>query len=149
SSAKSQRFVAILAGEIDKIVKRAVNDKVIFETKGTIADDDAEVKSSQGSMPAKLYKVRLEAGKKYRLTMDSKELDSFLLLQDKSGNELAFDDDGGGDLNSLLPYSPDLDDTYIVFAASLKGTGSFQLRIVETFADDADDVMERLAKRQA
>ena len=53
-------------------------------------------------LPAKRYEVRLQGGKTYRLTMDSQELDSFLVLQDKTGKELAFDDDSGGNRNSLL-----------------------------------------------
>ena len=104
-------------------------------------------------MPAKRFEVRLQGGKQYRLTMDSKDLDSFLVLQDKTGKELAFDDDSGGGLNSLLVYIPSSDDTYTVFAAALqnqkatKNTGSFVLRIMETA--NADDAKEKLAKRQA
>ncbi len=143
--------LARLAGEVDKQVQAAVvKDKIVFESKGAIADDDPKVKPSQGvAMPAKRFEVRLQGGKSYRLTMDSKELDSFLVLQNKAGKELAFNDDGGGDLNSLLVYTPERDDTYIVFAASFKGTGSFQLRVVETFVGDGDDGKEKLAKRQA
>jgi len=146
--AKSQ---AALVAEIDKQVKvAAIKDKMVFEMMGTIADDDAKVKPLQGSaMPAKRYEVRLQGGKNYQLTMDSKELDSFLVLQDKAGKELGFDDDGGGYLNALLLYSPQRDDTYLVFAASLKGTGSFHLKVMETFAGDGDDGKEKLAKRQA
>ena len=36
-------------------------------------------------MPAKCFAVQLQSGKNYQLTMDSKELDSFLMLQDKTG----------------------------------------------------------------
>ena len=97
-----------LAEEIAKKARvAAIRDKMVFETQGMIADDDAKVKPLQGSaMPAKRYEVRLQGGKNYELTMDSKELDSFLLLQDKAGNELAWNDDGGGQLNSLLLYTP-------------------------------------------
>ena len=42
--------------------------------------------------------------------------------------------------------TPAADDIYTVFAASFKGTGSFQLKIVEMIVDDP---REKLAKRQA
>ena len=38
--------------------------------------------------------------------MASKELDSFLVLRDKTGTELAFDDDSGGEHNALFVYTP-------------------------------------------
>jgi serine/threonine protein kinase/formylglycine-generating enzyme required for sulfatase activity len=141
--------LARLVAAIDSPAQKAA-DKMVFEMQGTIAADDPKVKPSQGAaLPAKRYEVRLQAGKKYRLTMDSKQLDSFLVLRDKANKELAFDDDGGGDLNALLVYRPGRDDTYMVFAASLRGTGSFHLKIVETFAGDDDDGKEKVAKRQA
>jgi serine/threonine protein kinase/formylglycine-generating enzyme required for sulfatase activity len=141
------RSVFGLRAEIDKQAAVA-KDKLLFENRGTIAEDDEKFNASQGdAMPYKRFEVRLEAGKKYRLTMDSQVLDSYLVLQDKTGKELGFDDDGGGNLNSLLVYTPPNDDTYIVFAASFKGTGSFVLKIVELTA--AGDDKEKLAKRQA
>ena len=101
------------------------------------------------SLPAKRFDVPMQSGKNYQMTMDSKELDSFLVLQDKTGKELAFHDaDSGGELNSLLHYTPATDDIYTVFAASLRRTGSFRLRIVETDFRN-DDSREKLAKRQA
>ncbi len=148
---QSNKCLPMLAAEIAKEAPVVVaKDKLVLEKKEVIGADDPTVKPLQAAaMPAKCYEVRLEGSKKYRLTMDSKELDSFLLLQDKTGKELAFNDDGGGDLNSLLDFSPERDDTYIVFAASFKGTGSFQLKIVETVAGSIDDGKEQLAKRQA
>ena len=96
------------------------------------------------SLPARVFEVPLQVGKTYRIAMDSKDLDSFLVLQDKTGKELAFDDHGGGNLNALLVYTAAKDDTYKVCAASVKGTGPFLLTIVE-----AGDEKEKLAKRQA
>jgi formylglycine-generating enzyme required for sulfatase activity len=84
--------------------------------------------------------------------VDSDKLDSFLMLQDKSGTELAHDDDSGGNSNAWLDYTPPADDVYTVFAAflnepgELARTGSFQLKIVEMIVDEPG---EKLAKRQA
>jgi uncharacterized protein (TIGR03067 family) len=77
--------------------------------KGKIAEDEAKVKTQSGLLPAKRFEVRLQAGKAYRLTMTSPDFDSFLVLQDKTGKELASDDDSGGGLNSLILYTPDSD----------------------------------------
>jgi len=116
---QSERGLPILSAEIDK-KPVIVKDKLVVEENGMIAEGDAKVKPTHGeAMPAKRFEVRLQAGKQYRLMMDSKDLDSFLVLQDKAGKELAFDDDSGGGLNSLLLYTPSSDDTYMVFAASL------------------------------
>jgi formylglycine-generating enzyme required for sulfatase activity len=145
--AYGDRSSALFRVEIDK--QAAVDkEKMIFEKKGTIAENDEKVKASQGgAMPCNRVEVRLQAGKKYRLTMDSRDFDSFLVLQDKTGKELGFDDNGGGNSNSLLLYAPPDDDAYMVFAASCRGTGSFVLKIVELMP--ADDAKEKLAKRQA
>ena len=103
---QSERGLPVLTAEIDKKAV-IVKDKIVFEEKGMIAEDDAKVKPTQGAaIPAKRFEIRLQAGKQYRLTMDSKDLDSFLVLQDKTGKELAFDDDSGGGLNSLLCTRP-------------------------------------------
>jgi serine/threonine protein kinase/formylglycine-generating enzyme required for sulfatase activity len=140
------RSVTRLLAELDKQAV-AVKDKTIFESKGTIVEEDAKVKTQSGPLPAKRFEVGLQNGKKYRITMDSGEINSFLVLQDKAGKELAFDDDGGGGQNSRLLYTAPTDDFYTVFAASFKGTGSFVLKIMETMAGDGGK--EKLAKRQA
>jgi formylglycine-generating enzyme required for sulfatase activity len=137
---------ALLADEIDK-QPVAVPDKVVLEATGTIADDDAKVKvSARENRPAKRYEVALQAGQQYRITLDSSEIDSFLVLHDKAGKELGFDDGSGGNRNSLLIYQPAADGVYTVYAA-LKGNGAFALKIVATFS--AEDAKEKLAKRQA
>ncbi len=133
-------------------------EKIVFESTGVIAENDPKVKppveylkfrtqKEQGLMlPSKRFAVQLQRGKTYVLTMTSVDLDSFLVLRDKTGIDLAFDDDSGGEFNALLTYTPSADDIYTVFAASLADTGSFQLRIFELIADDP---REKLAKRQA
>jgi serine/threonine protein kinase/formylglycine-generating enzyme required for sulfatase activity len=136
----------LLAAEIAKQVKRLViPDKLVLEKNEKITGNEPKVKA----MPAKRYEVHLQKSKSYRLAMNSEQLDSYIVVQDKTGFELAFDDDSGGALDSLLVFSPERDDTYVVFAASFKGTGAFHLKIVETSIDDTDDREETLAKRQA
>src|SRR5439155_34444 len=71
--------------------------------------------------------LKMTGGTKYRLDMVSDDLDSFLVVQDQGGKQLAFDDDSGGNLNARLDFTPPADGTYKVFAAALKGTGKFTL----------------------
>jgi formylglycine-generating enzyme required for sulfatase activity len=146
--AHGERSVKEVQAELDKR-PMAVPDKVIFERADKIAEDDARVKTPGGLLTAKRFEIGLQAGKAYWLTMDSQELDSFLVLQDKTGTELA--SDIGGGLHSLLFYTPPGDDKYVVFAASrldpmVKSTGAFVLKVAETAGDGAK---EKLAKRQA
>lgn len=44
----------------------------------------------------KLFLFNMEAGKIYKIDMKSKAFDSFLILEDSQGRELASDDDSGG-----------------------------------------------------
>ena len=87
-----ERGLVFLHAEVSK--KSASEGLEIFRKLGSIAQADAKVKVSDGkSLPAKVFEVRLQAGKTYFISMNSKELDSFLVLQDKTGKELAFDDE--------------------------------------------------------
>jgi serine/threonine protein kinase/formylglycine-generating enzyme required for sulfatase activity len=97
-------------------------------------------------LPAQAFKVALQAGLRYEIAMRSVELDAFLVLQDKAGKQLAFDDDSGGNLDALLTYVPARSDTYVVYAAGLQ-TGAFSLRIEESEAMQVDGA--ELARRQA
>jgi RNA polymerase sigma factor (sigma-70 family) len=140
--------IRILNAEVQKKPPVAAPNRLVFEQKGKIADSDAKVKVSNGpSLPAQRFEVKLEAGKQYQLTMDSTELDSLLVVQDPSGNELANDDNSGGNLNSLLLLTPRADGPYLVFAAAVEKTGAFHVKIAETFS--VEDAKEKLGKRQA
>src|SRR5207248_2148386 len=82
-----ERSVREVLAELDKR-PLAAPDKPIFEREDTIVADDAKVKTQAGMLPAKRFPVDLQAGKAYRLKMESQDLDSFLVLQDKTGKEL-------------------------------------------------------------
>jgi serine/threonine protein kinase/formylglycine-generating enzyme required for sulfatase activity len=137
------RAVTLLDSELAK-----PRDGKVLDVKGTSAEDDPKVQVNGAgkeawSLPAKLYPVTLQAGKKYTIVMESKELDAFVVLQDKTGKQLAFDDDSGGDKNAKLDCTVPNDDTCQLYAAALKGTGSFHLTVIDTRA------REHLPKRAA
>jgi hypothetical protein len=101
---------------------------------GAVADDDPKVKVTHPDvkitveLPAKVYKVKLPAGK-LQIDITSTAIDPVLAVQDKTGKQLAFDDDGGEGLNSRLQFQAPKEDVYNIVAASLKGAGDFTLTV--------------------
>jgi formylglycine-generating enzyme required for sulfatase activity len=145
-----ERAIAEWRAEIAK-QPAAIADKTIFEAKGKIADDDPKVKTSRFALSSKQFEVQLKGGTTYHIAMTGSKFSSFLVVHDKTGKEVAFDFDGGGDPDPQL-ITPSQDDTYTVFAAAwnaegMKVTGAcvFSLQIAET----AESAKENLAKRQA
>jgi formylglycine-generating enzyme required for sulfatase activity len=140
-------------------------EKIVFESRGVIAENDPKVKppveflkhlgQRTREVPARRFEVPLQSGKNYQLTMDTDEVDAFLMLQDKSGTDLAYHNGcggSGGNSNAWILYTPSADDVYTVFATSLNESGKlektvwFRLKIIEMVVDEPG---EKLAKRQA
>jgi CHAT domain-containing protein len=96
-----------------------------------------KVDKSSANLPVKSYLFRLVGGKRYRLALDSDAIDSFLVVRDTAGRHLAWDDDSGGGLNSLLRWEVPKDGLYVVCAASLKGVGPFTLGVHEEAKESA------------
>jgi hypothetical protein len=96
----------------------------------------------------RVHKIRMSAGKHYRIDMESSELDPLLIVKDAAGATLAADDDGGGGLNARLLFSPARDDEYqIVLTTYQPGTsGIFTLHIQE-YAESKTSTKERAAKK--
>jgi hypothetical protein len=129
-------FLASLAGKSLAQDKVHTVDKGGLKIEGKVAADDPKVKIKPNpnakfgiELPAKAYLVKLSAGKTYQIDMVSKQIDPFVVVQDDKGMQIAFDYDSGGDLNARLNMTPPKEGTYKVFAASLKGAGTFTLTI--------------------
>lgn len=79
------------------------------------------------------YDVALEAGQCYLMQFGSPDgsFDPTLTVFDPALNEVAFNDDGGGNLNALLPYCAAESGTYALMGASFAGTpnGTYALTI--------------------
>lgn len=81
-----------------------------------------------------------------RATSEDPRLDSYLYLRDAQGNELAVDDDAGGNLNSLIgPYMLEESGVYTIVAtrfmqADGTSSGAYELSVIladyETIATD-------------
>ena len=82
--------------------------------------------------PCKVYVVDFKTGRNYKIDMVSKELDSYLRLEDATGKELAKDDDGGGFVNARVHFHCPADGGYRVICTTFGGgTGAFTLTIQE------------------
>ncbi len=109
--------------------KKAVGFKPIEINGDLNANDEKDAKLDA---PAKRYTVQLQKDKTYIFDLASGDFDSYLRLLDKAGAQLAEDDDGGGDLNARIIYSPTKTDDHQIVVTSFDGqAGKFNLRVRE------------------
>ncbi len=87
---------------------------------------------------AKAYALKLEAGKKYQIDLKSREIDSFLRIEDSKKQQLAQDDDSGGGQDAHITFQCKAEGTYMIFASSFTGPslGSFTLKIADVTGGD-------------
>ncbi|GAA5052128.1 hypothetical protein GCM10023208_12680 [Erythrobacter westpacificensis] len=81
-----------------------------------------------------LFTIRGEAGEAVEVALIATDdaLDPYLELRDPAGESVAFDDDGGGDLNALLRHTFAQDGTYTIVATGFgESTGAYRLRVRE------------------
>jgi hypothetical protein len=84
----------------------------------------------RGESAGRVHEITLQADKVYEVRMESKEMDSYLRLEDADGNILAMDDDSGGGLNAQIIVKPPRDGTYRVVATTLiPGYGSYLVTV--------------------
>ena len=106
------------------------------------ADDPRDKVRAQSH--AKTYKIELRAGKTYQIDLVSQEFnpkkfDPYLRLEDADGKEVARDDDGGGNFNARLTYTPEKAGTYKIVATTFAPdmTGKYLLKVREASGADA------------
>ena len=91
-----------------------------------------------GNVQADRYALQAEEGKAYEISVESNDFDSYLAVYDAEGNEVASDDDSGGDLNASTVFVPSVAGTYVVEARGLSNAeGSYRLSIEEVAAPPA------------
>jgi Ca2+-binding RTX toxin-like protein/ribosomal 50S subunit-recycling heat shock protein len=81
------------------------------------------------------FRLSLTAGVAYQfdqIKLNGSSIDSYLRLRDTSGNQLAYNDDSGGNLNSLFTYTPTSTGTYYLDAGGYNNTstGNYMLSVV-------------------
>ncbi len=77
------------------------------------------------------YTFEGKAGQQIEIDMTSSEIDPYLILLAPDGQDLAHDDDGGGDSNARLVMALPVDGTYTVLANAYRAgeTGNYNLRL--------------------
>lgn len=90
------------------------------------------------------YRMNLEQGRRYSFTLDAvgegeAAFDTTLGLYDAAGNQLAFNDDANGTLNSALSYVPSANGEVFVEVRSFVDQGSGPYRLAATSADVPPD----------
>ena len=100
-----------LAGTMVFVPVPEVRAESILEEQGTLRPAEDE------------YVFEAEAGQVLAIVMDSEEFDTVLTLKGPNGEEVAFNDDSGGTLNSRIIYSVNATGSYTIVARSYSGAG--------------------------
>ena len=78
------------------------------------------------------YTIKLQKDKTYIIDLTTKDFDAYLRLLNKKGDELAEDDDGGGDLNARIIYSAKATEDHQIVVTTFDGeVGKFSLKVRE------------------
>jgi hypothetical protein len=105
---------------------RALDDKKDggdgLKIEGKLTDDDPKDKVITRS-PHKVHEFKMKSGSTYIIDMKSRQLDSFLRLEDSTGKQLAMDDDSGGFPDARIVHKATKDDTFRIIATSFDGKG--------------------------
>lgn len=84
-----------------------------------------------GGRPQQVHTVNFNAGRTYTIDLMSGNMDSFLILQDPLGRQIAIDDDGGLNLNSRIFFRAPQSGAYRIIATCLGRPGTYTLRVTE------------------
>lgn len=107
----------------------ADDQKPLLREQGKLTEDDPKDKVVKRSAH-KVFDIKLEAGKTYRIEMNSREIDSLLRLENAEGKQVALDDDGGGFPNARIIYEAEKDGVYRIIATTFDGKlGAFELTV--------------------
>jgi hypothetical protein len=95
--------------------------------------DDQKDKARTGSV-CKTYTYKMIEGRSYQIDMKSKEIDSYLRLENPEGVQVAFDDDSGGFPDARIIYrAPKTGDYTIICTTYATGsTGKFTLVVKDS-----------------
>jgi hypothetical protein len=118
-------------GELADQLPALDRDRVRIERGRLTAQDPFDRKLRQSRQ--RVYTVQLKAGATYRFDLISADFDPFLRVENAAGQEKAYDDDSGGDLNARLEYRPTVTEEYRIIVTSFGANeiGAFALAIQE------------------
>ncbi len=81
--------------------------------------------------PHESYRFECRAGLRFRLEVFSSDFDAYAIIEDPSGNRVAYDDDSGGNRDARVSYSCPASGAYrlIVTRFGSASMGSYRLRV--------------------
>ncbi len=115
------------------LLKRSA-DRVLLDHAGNLtANDPVDPFGGPGiNTHMKVFQVPMRPGKTYIITMDSEDFDAYLRVESPIGQNVAEDDDSGGNLNARIEFRPGQAGMFRVIATSFKGgIGRFRLKVQE------------------
>jgi len=116
--------------EVREALPLATGMVVLKDLGRTNADDPRD--RVRPKSPHRVVELKMKAGKTYWIDLRSKEFDPYLRLEDSARKQLAFDDDGGGGLNSRLFFRAPADGVYRLVITSFDAkAGRYELEVRE------------------
>jgi serine protease Do len=105
----------------------------VLRAEGELTKDDPKDKERTDS-GHHLYSMKLVGGKTYVIDCKSKDIDSYLRLEDAAGKKLDEDDDGGGYPDARIVFKCPKSDTYRIVVTTYDGKsdksfGSYELKV--------------------
>jgi hypothetical protein len=123
-----------ISGEKKKTTQETPAKEVVVNGELNNADLKDKVRTESY---CKSYTFKMTAGRTYKIDMVSKDLDSFLRVENAKGEEVASDDDSGGNLNARIIYrAPKTEDFQIIATSLAGGEGKFNLTVKDITAGD-------------
>ncbi len=133
--ANRQRVITEIVKSKEKVVRRERIESLVVSNKiAAVVSKLSILDPAKDGKRWKTYEVDLAAGKSYQIDAVSEEFDSYLVLQGPDGQELATDDDSGGDRNARIIHRITTDGRYRIMVTSYgsgQTTGEFSLTIRE------------------
>jgi CHAT domain-containing protein/Tfp pilus assembly protein PilF len=134
--------VVLLAARAQEPVRKAADEPLLKVNGELTRDDPVDPVLRKGFH--KVYPVKLAAGMYYQIDLISKDFDAYLRLEGAKGNQLAEDDDSGGELNARIVHKAEHSDSYRVIATTCEPgeTGKFLLTVKKI--DEAEAKRQKL-----
>ncbi len=117
-----------------KVELGSVREDVILKKHGTLTNKDKFDKQRPMMAPKRymrIEEVKLTANATYIIELKSIQFDTFIIVEDAAGKQLAEDDDSGGELNARLEFRPATDGTYRIVITSFQpgAIGNYSLSV--------------------
>jgi serine protease Do len=106
------------------------DSNILLNDKNHLTARDPAARARPGCY-SRAYTLKLAAGARVIIDLESLEFDAFLHLEDAAGKKIAEDDDSGGDLDAHIDFRVPRDDTYrlIVTTCNPRETGNYELTV--------------------